>query len=32
MKFIKIALSNGFTGIGRYSSFVHVDIGPRREW
>ncbi len=31
-KFIKIALSNGFTGIGRYSSFVHVDIGPRREW
>ena len=33
-KFIDIALRNGFTGIGRYSTrrFVHVDIGPRREW
>lgn len=31
-EFIRIALRNGFTGIGRYSSFVHVDIGPRREW
>jgi hypothetical protein len=31
-EFIRAALRNGFTGIGRYSSFVHVDIGPRREW
>jgi hypothetical protein len=31
-EFIDIALRNGFTGIGRYSSFVHIDIGPRREW
>lgn len=22
----------GFTGIGRYDTFVHVDIGPRRGW
>jgi uncharacterized protein YcbK (DUF882 family) len=33
-KFIDIALRNGCTGIGRYpkEGFVHVDIGPRREW
>lgn len=22
----------GFTGIGMYGTFVHVDDGPRREW
>lgn len=22
----------GFTGIGRYGTFVHVDIGPKRFW
>lgn len=22
----------GFTGIGRYPTFVHVDIGPARQW
>lgn len=31
-RFIDISLRNGFRGIGRYSSFVHIDIGPRREW
>lgn len=31
-EFIAIALKNDFTGIGRYDSFVHIDIGPRREW
>ena len=29
---IQYALEEGFSGIGRYSNFVHVDIGPRREW
>lgn len=31
-KFIEIAIRNGFSGIGRYSNFVHLDVGPRREW
>jgi hypothetical protein len=32
-RFIDIALRNGFRGIGRsYSTFVHIDIGPRRTW
>jgi hypothetical protein len=32
-QFIDIALRNGFRGIGgSYSSFVHIDIGPRRSW
>lgn len=31
-KFIEIAIRNGFSGIGRYSNFVHIDVGPRREW
>ena len=22
----------GFTGIGRYATFVHVDTGPKRNW
>lgn len=32
-QFISIARSVGFGGIGRsYGSFVHIDIGPVREW
>jgi hypothetical protein len=32
-EFITIALEEGFRGIGRYGTrFVHIDIGPRREW
>jgi uncharacterized protein YcbK (DUF882 family) len=32
-KFIKIATEAvGFTGIGRYSSFTHIDLGPKRQW
>ena len=32
-EFISIALEEGFRGIGRYGTrFVHIDIGPRREW
>lgn len=32
-KFIKIATEAvGFTGIGRYSSFTHIDLGPKRNW
>lgn len=30
--FIAAATDAGFTGIGRYSSFVHLDCGPRRGW
>jgi uncharacterized protein YcbK (DUF882 family) len=31
-RFIKAAKKVGFTGIGRYSNFVHIDTGRRREW
>lgn len=33
-RFIEYALEEGFRGIGRYPNdgFVHLDIGPRREW
>ena len=33
-QFINIAFEEGFLGIGRYtrSSFVHIDLGPRRSW
>ena len=31
-EFIRIAREEGFRGIGRYNSFVHVDIGPERNW
>jgi hypothetical protein len=32
-EFIRIAVEQGFRGIGRYGTrFVHVDIGQRREW
>lgn len=30
--FIKAASQEGFTGIGVYSTFVHVDCGRRRYW
>lgn len=29
---VQAALASGFTGIGRYDSFLHVDIGPARSW
>jgi hypothetical protein len=33
-EFIRIARSEGFRGIGRYSGsgFVHVDVGQQRQW
>lgn len=31
-EFIKYASQEGFTGIGTYPTFVHVDIGSRRTW
>lgn len=32
-EFIRIAIAQGFRGIGRYGTrFVHIDIGQRREW
>lgn len=32
-EFIRLSREAGFTGIGRnYSSFVHVDRGPERQW
>lgn len=30
--FVKRALAAGFRGIGWYQTFVHIDLGPRREW
>lgn len=32
--FIRLAREAGFTGIGRYPErgFVHLDMGPKREW
>ena len=30
--FIILAKDAGFTGIGRYLTFVHLDRGPKREW
>jgi len=29
---IRLAKAAGFTGIGRYDGFAHVDTGPKREW
>lgn len=29
---IAAAMAVGFTGIGRYPTFVHVDVGPARQW
>lgn len=31
-EFLKIAVQEGMTGIGGYSSFVHIDEGPPRFW
>jgi hypothetical protein len=31
-EFIVAASRAGFTGIGVYNSFIHLDIGPRRSW
>ena len=30
--FIQLAVDVGFTGIGCYNSFMHVDTGPKRCW
>ena len=32
LELLKAAKAAGFTGIGRYDSFVHVDTGPARTW
>jgi len=29
---IQKAIDAGFTGIGTYSNFIHVDIGTKRQW
>lgn len=29
---IQKAIDAGFTGIGCYNNFIHVDIGPKRHW
>ena len=29
---IQRAIDAGFTGIGCYENFMHVDIGPKRQW
>lgn len=31
-EFIALARECGFTGIGRYANFVHLDLGRKREW
>ena len=31
-KFIQMARVHGFKGIGRYNTFVHIDLGPSRTW
>ncbi|MBQ4133264.1 MAG: DUF882 domain-containing protein [Desulfovibrionaceae bacterium] len=33
-RFINLAREAGFTGVGRYPrrGFVHLDLGPTREW
>jgi hypothetical protein len=31
-EFIKIAIEEGFSGIGGYKSFIHIDVGPKRSW
>lgn len=30
--FVKAARAAGFRGIGRYATFVHIDMGEKREW
>ena len=29
---IQRAIDAGFTGIGCYNNFIHVDTGPKRSW
>jgi hypothetical protein len=31
-QFVALAKKEGFRGIGLYNSFVHLDIGPERQW
>lgn len=31
-EFVRLARQVGFTGIGVYNSFVHLDTGPARTW
>lgn len=31
-EFIALASKAGFTGIGRYNSFIHLDMGRKRQW
>ena len=31
-KFVALARKQGFRGIGLYNTFIHLDIGPMREW
>ena len=30
--FVALARRQGFRGIGLYNSFIHVDVGPERQW
>jgi zinc D-Ala-D-Ala carboxypeptidase len=32
LELLKAAKLAGFTGIGRYNSFIHLDTGPARTW
>lgn len=31
-EFVRLCREIGFGGIGYYSSFIHVDTGPKRQW
>jgi hypothetical protein len=31
-QFVALAKKEGFRGIGLYNTFVHLDIGPERQW
>lgn len=31
-EFIKLAQEVGFTGIGIYKNFIHIDLGKKRQW
>jgi uncharacterized protein YcbK (DUF882 family) len=31
-RFIDLAEKVGFTGLGVYDHFIHLDIGPARKW
>lgn len=32
IRFVRLADRVGFRGIGMYPTFVHIDMGPAREW